>query len=56
VKDWEEIPDYIRKGLTFHVVDHMEQVIEILLDLKPGDRKVAEKKKRVPIPEVSVSP
>jgi ATP-dependent Lon protease len=39
VKDWEEIPDYIRKGLTHHVVDRMEQVIEILLDLKAGDRK-----------------
>lgn len=39
VKDWEEIPDYIRKGLTFHVVERMEQVVEILLGLKPGDRK-----------------
>jgi len=38
VKDWEEIPDYIRKGLAFHVIDRMEQAVEILLDLKPGDR------------------
>ena len=36
MKDWEEIPDYIRKGLKFHVVEKMEQVIEILLDLKPN--------------------
>jgi ATP-dependent Lon protease len=52
VKDWEEIPDYIRKGLTHHVVDRMEQVIEILLDLKAGDRKApprtAGPKKRKP--------
>jgi len=39
VKDWEEIPDYIRKGLGFHVVEKMESVVEILLDLKPGERK-----------------
>jgi ATP-dependent Lon protease len=41
VKDWEEIPDYIRKGLEFHVVEKMEQVLEILLDLKAGHRKPA---------------
>jgi ATP-dependent Lon protease len=51
LKDWEEIPDYIRRGLVFHTVEAMEQVVEILLDLKPGDRTVAprkpdEKKKR----------
>ncbi len=34
--DWEEIPDYIRKGLEFHVVERMEQVIGILLDLEPS--------------------
>jgi len=39
LKDWEEIPDYIRKGLEFHVVAQMEQVVEILLGLKVGDRK-----------------
>jgi len=41
LKDWEEIPAYIRKGLTAHLVDRMESVIEILLGLKPGDRKLA---------------
>jgi len=41
VKDWEEIPDYIRKGLGFQVVEKMEQVVELLLDLKPGDRKLS---------------
>jgi len=44
VKDWEEIPDYIRKGLKFHVVEQMEEVVEILLNLKPGDRKPLKEK------------
>jgi len=48
VKDWEEIPDYIRKGLAFHVVDKMESVVEILLDLKPGDRKLPARRERRP--------
>ena len=60
VKDWEEIPDYIRKGLGFHVVEQMEEVVEILLDLKPGDRKVPERrietKKRHPQPQDAKSP
>ena len=46
VKDWEEIPDYIRKGLEFHVVEKMEQVIEILLGLKAGDRAAPARPKR----------
>ncbi|MEI8093156.1 MAG: endopeptidase La [Spirochaetales bacterium] len=40
LKDWEEIPAYIRKGLEFHLVDRMDSVIEILLGLKPGERKL----------------
>ena len=44
LKDWEEIPEYIRKGLTAHQVDRMESVIEILLDLKPGERKAPPKR------------
>jgi ATP-dependent Lon protease len=35
VKDWEEIPEYIRKGLAFHPVERMEEVIGILLGLEP---------------------
>jgi len=40
LKDWEEIPPYIRKGLEFRVVDRMESVVEILLGLRPGERKL----------------
>jgi len=39
IKDWEEIPDYIRKGLTFHPVGQMEDVIEILLNQRPVKTK-----------------
>jgi ATP-dependent Lon protease len=52
LKDWEEIPEYIRKGLEFHLVDRMEQVIEILLGLKPGERKAPPRPlKRPPQPK-----
>jgi ATP-dependent Lon protease len=37
VKDWEEIPEYIRKGLAFHPVERMEEVIGILLGLEPAE-------------------
>ena len=36
LKDWEEIPDYIRKGLEIRVVEKMEEVVDILLDLPRG--------------------
>jgi ATP-dependent Lon protease len=31
VKDLEEIPDHVRKGLTFHPVERMEEVLAIVL-------------------------
>jgi len=34
VKDWEEIPEYIRKGLTAHPVERMEEVVALLLGLE----------------------
>ena len=30
-KDWEEIPEYIRKGLDFQPINRMEEVLEIML-------------------------
>lgn len=36
LRDWEEIPDYIRKGLTPHPVETMEEVTDILLGKPPA--------------------
>jgi len=44
LKDWEEIPDYIRKGLEFRPVRTMEEVVDLLLGLKPGERKAPARK------------
>jgi ATP-dependent Lon protease len=29
-RDLDEIPDHVKKGITFHPVEHMDEVIEIL--------------------------
>ncbi|ADN02578.1 hypothetical protein STHERM_c16380 [Spirochaeta thermophila DSM 6192] len=33
-KDLEEIPEYVRKGITFHMVESMEEVIDLLFEEK----------------------
>ncbi len=48
VKDWEEIPEYIRKGLTPHPVERMEEVILTLLGLGPVEKKTQPSKINVP--------
>ncbi len=29
-KDWEELPDYVRKGLTVHFVEHYDEIFQIV--------------------------
>lgn len=37
-KDLEEVPEHVRKGLKFHFVDRMDQVIPVAFGQKPGRR------------------
>lgn len=43
LKDWEEIPAYIRKGLAFHPVDTMDDVTRLLFEVPEKKRVRAEK-------------
>lgn len=38
-KDLEEIPDYIKKGLNFHLINEMDEVINIAFNKNKGDSK-----------------
>lgn len=31
-RDWEELKDYLKKGITFHLVDHFDEVARIVFD------------------------
>jgi ATP-dependent Lon protease len=50
LKDWDEIPEYIRQGLTFHPVESMETVVELMLGLKPGERKTPVRARKAKAP------
>ncbi len=41
-KDWEEIPDYIRKGLDFKPINRMEEVLEIMLGVNLNELRTKE--------------
>jgi ATP-dependent Lon protease len=48
-RDLGEIPEHLKKGLTFHFVEHMDEVLDIALisaDPKKSRKKKAAKKKR----------
>ena len=38
VKDLDEIPDYVRKELTFKPVEHMDEVLQIALQNGNGKK------------------
>ncbi len=40
-RDLDEIPDYIKKGIKFHPVEHVEEVIDIAFAETPGKNKSA---------------
>ncbi|NNM53185.1 MAG: endopeptidase La [Spirochaetales bacterium] len=42
-KDWEEIPDYIRKGLEFKPINRMEEVLEIMLGVNLNELRAKKK-------------
>ncbi|MFW6138678.1 MAG: endopeptidase La, partial [Spirochaetota bacterium] len=41
-KDLNEIPDYIKKGLQFHLVDNMNDVLKYVFDEQPGKSRKLE--------------
>lgn len=41
VRDLDEIPDYVKKGITFHPVSRMEEVIDLALPKAGSSRKSA---------------
>ena len=44
LRDWEEIPDYIRKGLSYHPVETMDEITSILLG-EPPEGKFEDKRR-----------
>ncbi|MHB0977334.1 MAG: endopeptidase La [Candidatus Aquicultorales bacterium] len=40
-RDLEEVPDEVKKELTFHFVDHIDEVLPIAMEAAPKDGKVA---------------
>jgi ATP-dependent Lon protease len=41
LKDWEEIPEYVRKGLEFRPMTRMDEVLEVMLGTKPAPTEEA---------------
>jgi ATP-dependent Lon protease len=50
-RDLAEVPEAIRKELTFHFVDHMDEVLRLALLVKGAEAKPAEAKSAEPKPE-----
>ncbi len=43
-RDYEELPDYLKKGLNVHFVSHYDEVFKLAFGKKDGTKKVSRKK------------